>query len=244
MTTILCYTCDAYNWCLKPFLYLLDTYWSTDQPLVIGGTKPLYQATNVRWLNVESRTRERWSDGLIDSLSQIDDDIIALMLEDFFICRRVDNSAIDSLADYMRMNPDILKIDLTADRLYSGRALDVGYWGHCDLIETSWDTPYQWSLQAALWNRKHLLNNLRQELSPWDFELQDKKLPKLQVLGTRQWPLRYVNGVGMQLDAKYRYRTIHVRDGMGGQTVEAIPKEHVKIMLENGILPPEGYFGE
>ena len=240
---VLVYTCDEYAWCLKPFLYLFDTYFSTDQLLIIGGCKPTFQATNVIWLDVESRTKERWSDGLIDCLNKIHEDFFVLMLEDFWICRTIDHQAVGSLADYMAMNSDIFKIDLTADRLCSGQAKDIGCWGRFDLIETSWDTQYQWSLQSALWNKKHLLDNLRQELSPWGFELQDKRLPNLHILGTRQWPLRYVNGVGMQLDARYKYRTIHTRNGVGGQTTEQIPKEHVDIMLANGILPPGGYFG-
>jgi hypothetical protein len=125
---------------------------------------------------------------------------------------------------------------MTGDRLHSGRAEDVGHWGHVDLIRTPWDTPYQFSTQAALWNRKHLLSCLHPEMSPWDFELQDRKPEKLHVLGTRQWPIRYVNFVGMGL-AKDEVRTEHIRNGLGGTTIERIPEEHVRFMQEHGLFP-------
>ena len=191
------------------------------------------------WLNVQSRIAARWSDGLIECLQQMDDDIIVWMLEDYWLCRTVDCGAVESLAEYMAMHDDILKVDLTADRLHSGHAIDAGYWGHCDLVETAWGTPYNWSTQAALWNRRHLLASLRPEMSPWNFELRDDNPDRWRVLGTRQWPVRYVNGVGMGLDEQYRYRTEHIRDGLGGRTIERIEQVHVDEMRALNILPAQ-----
>jgi len=42
------------------------------------------------------------------------------------------------------------------------------------------------------------------------------------------------------LDAQYRYRTVHVRQGLGGTTIERIDAEHVQQMLDLDILPPGG----
>lgn len=233
------YTHEKAQWCLKPLAYLFNVYWSELQPVYIAGGEPSVDLPeNFYWLQVESRVKERWSDGLIDMLKIIKSDVICLLLEDYWLVRFVDWEVINSLEEYMLNNPDILRIDLTADRLYSGRAVDIDYWGRCDILKTDWDTPYQWSTQAGLWNRHHLLANLRPELSPWDFELQDNDQKHLRVLGTRQWPVRYINGVGMQLDEKYRYRTEHVREGLGGKTIERIDKEHVDVMIRRGILPP------
>lgn len=236
---ILLYTCDEYAWAVRPFLHLLGVYWSRQQPVVIGGCRPFHAPPNVRWLDVESRIAARWSDGLIDCLRQMDGTAVVWMLEDYWLCRTVDTAAVGSLADYLCNHPDVLKIDLTGDRLHSGRAVDIDAWGHCDIIETGWDTAYQWSTQAAIWNREHLLDSLRPEMSPWDFELRDRPAHHLRVLGTRQWPVRYVNGVGMGLDAQYRYRVEHIRDGMGGRTVERIDATHVDEMRGGGILPPQ-----
>ena len=233
---VVVYSCDDYADIIPGFSYLFNTFYSSLQPVAYAGCKQMDLPQNFEWYKVESRIAARWSDGLIEFLSMLDDDIILWMLEDYYICRTVDNSLIDSLADFMRMHDDILKIDLTGDRLHSGAAQDVGYWGHADIITTPWETPYQFSTQAALWNRKHLLSVLRPEMSPWDFELRSDYPSHLKVCGTRQWPLRYVNAVGMGL-GKDEFRTEHIRNGLGGQTIERIPEEHVVFMREHDLFP-------
>lgn len=233
---VVVYTCNEYAPILPGFAYLFNVFYSSLQPVAYAGCPKMDLPQNFEWYEVESRIAERWSDGLIELLLKLDDPIICWMLEDYYLCRTVDHAAIGSLADYMQMNKDILKIDLTGDRLHSGKAEDVGYWGHVDLIRTPWDTPYQFSTQCALWNRKHLLSVLRPEMSPWDFELQDKKPEHLHVLGTRQWPVRYVNAVGMGLGSD-EFRTRHERKGNGGTTIERIPNEHVDFMKEHDLFP-------
>jgi hypothetical protein len=237
-TPILVYTCDAYADVVPGFAYLLGVFWSQLQPVYIAGTKSFPLPPNFTWLEVESRVAERWSDGLIEALRQMNEPVFIWMLEDYYLCRQVDNAAIESLAEYMMMHPDVLKIDLTGDRLHSGAADDVDYWGHVDLLRTPWETPYQYSTQCALWNREHLLSILRPEMSPWDFELQDKKPEHLHVLGTRQWPVRYVNFIGMGLE-KDEYRTEHIRHGLGGTTIERIPDDHVAFMHDHNLFPKD-----
>jgi len=133
---VVVYTCNEYADILPGFSYLFNTFWSSLQPVAYAGCKQMDLPANFEWHNVESRVAARWSDGLIEFLSMLNDDIICWMLEDYYLCRTCDNSLIDSLADFMRMQDDILKIDLTGDRLHSGAAVDVGYWGHADIITT------------------------------------------------------------------------------------------------------------
>ena len=240
---VIVYTCSEYCWTLPGFAYLFQVYWSAQQPVAYAGCPKLDLPENFQWYDVESRVVERWSDGLIEFLNMIDDDLIVWLLDDYYICRGVDHQAIGSLAEYMRMYPDVLRIDLTADRLHSGHAVDIGSYGRLDIIETDWDTPYNYSTQAAMWNRKHLLSTLRPAMSPWDFELHTEHQPYLRVLGTRGWPVRYLNLVGTGLDSKYKYRAVHVREGLGGTTIERIDPEHLAKMLELGLLPEGGYYG-
>lgn len=234
---VIIYSCDSYCWTLPGLSYLFNIFWSALQPVAYAGCPKMDLPLNFQWYDVQSRVKERWSDGLIEFLHLLDDDIVCWLLDDYYLCRGVDHRAIASLADYMRGRPEILKIDLTADRLCSGRGVDVDMWGHIDLLETSWEVPYQLSTQAALWNRENLLQILRQEMSPWDFELSDVR-SNLRVLGTRQCPVRYVNFLGMGLE-KGEYRTEHRRVGLGGTTIERIPEEHVRFMQENGLIPPD-----
>ena len=234
-------TCDRYLWALRPFAYLFNVFWSEMQEVVVGGFSfPDFDLPpNFTFVSLDDHDYppEKWSDGVIRLLRAVDDDIVTFMLEDYWLCRGVNHQAINSLTDYMRQRPDVLRIDLTADRLGSTRSTDLDYWGYVDLIETPWDAPYQWSTQACLVNRQHFLRCLKPGMAPWEFELRGNELipPGLRVLGTRQYPVRYVNAVGMGLESGYR--TEHVRDGMLGRTIERIPDEHVAAMKAGGLLP-------
>jgi len=219
------FTCDKYLWCLRPFAYLFNRYWSELQEVVVAGYKPpdfpLPANFSFHSISPNCYPAEKWSNGVIEFLHAVNDDIFVLMLEDYWLTRGVDHQAVGSLADYMRLHPKVVRLDLTTDRLYSGRAEDVESWGRLDLIETPPDSPYQFSLQACLVNRALVLKCLKPNLSPWDVELNGGLLKGYRVLGTRQWPVRYVIGVGT---------------GHKGINVEGIPKEHLNRMKA------EGYF--
>ena len=96
-----------------------------------------------------------------------------------------------------------MRIDLTTDRLYAGGMRDVGYVAHYDIIEAP-GSQYQMSLQAGIWNRKLLIEVLealpKDKHSAWDVELEGTTIVnnnnmKYRVFGTRQYPVRYINGV-------------------------------------------------
>lgn len=219
--------CDKYLWALRPFAYLFNTYWSELQPVIVAGYTPPHfdLPRNFEFFSITHPDPgpATWSDGVAKVLRSIDDPYFVLMLEDYWINRSVDCAAVSSLAEYMSIHQDVLRVDLTGDRLYSTRAFDVGAWGHLDMIETAIDTPYQLSLQACAVNREHMLSVLRPSQSPWEFEIQDhvKVLGSLRVLGTRQMPVRYTNGIG---------------SGHGDCYTEGIAPEHVTELQRRGWL--------
>jgi len=97
-------------------------------------------------------------------LSRIDSDYILLMLDDFLLRERVDNSKIQSCLNalqelrgsYLRLRPAPLP-----DKRVHGYPL-VG--------ELTPGAPYRTSLQAAIWRRSELVRLLRDGESPWDME--------------------------------------------------------------------------
>jgi len=138
--------------------------------------------------------KERWSDGLIRFLQDYHDDVFVLLLEDYLLCRTVDHNGINTLADYMRFHDDVVRLDLTTDRLYGKGMHDVEPYGHYDIIACDKDAMYEISLQAAIWNRRNLLTLLKPNMNPWEVETQtDMVKQPYRVLGTRQFPVRYAN---------------------------------------------------
>jgi len=228
-------TCQKYHWALRPFSYLFNVYWSKLQPVTILTDNriniqlPPNFGVDVRKYNERPR-QSQWSTMLIDYLSDIEDKNIVLMMDDYWLVRTVDNTGISTLYDYANTQDDILRIDLTDDRQYNGMAKNIGYWGHYDLLETPFDSPYQLSLQVGIWNREKLLSILRRGMTPWEVELylaQDTlgDKPEMRVIGTRQCLIRYANVFKGGNPNELR-----------SDQVAKIPQEHVTEMERLGYL--------
>ena len=199
-TPVLVTTCDKTAWLLKPFVYLFTMFWGTEQPVIVAGeTRPDWRLPdNFRWwAHGKPWPAERWSNGVIRCLNEMDGDVFILLLDDYWLVRQVDVDGIARLAGLVEDAPDILRLDLTDDRQYSGDMADVGYCGRFDLVSTPGDSPYQLSIQAAIWRKSLLLTVLIPDWSPWEVELSGS--PSLhsredcRVIGTRQRPVRYAN---------------------------------------------------
>ena len=197
---VLVTTCDKTIASLRPFAYLFTQFWGTEQPVMVAGeTRPKWALPdNFQWWSYgKPWPSERWSNGLIKCLKDMPAEVFILLLDDYWLCRWVDREGIALLAEFMQDTPDILRLDLTDDRQYAGDMTDVGYCGHFDLVSTPGDSPYQLSLQAAIWRKSLLLSILVPNWSPWEVELSGS--PSLhqredcRVLGTRQRPVRYGN---------------------------------------------------
>lgn len=190
---------DKYLWALRPFSYLFNLYWSELQPVtVFGYSQPDFQLPqNFKFFSINGTNypAERWSNGFIEFLTAQTDPHFALLLVDYWLSRTVDVRGVQACADYVSGRPEVLRIDLTADRLYAGGMYDVEPYGSYDIIETPADTPYQFSTQAGIWNRSLVLGLLVPNKSPWEVETQTQVPKEMRVLGTRQYPVRYANAV-------------------------------------------------
>ncbi len=197
---VLVLTCNSYLWAVRPFSLLFNTFWSSLQPVIVGGfalpTFPL--PDNFEFFQIDKRDypKNRWSDALIRMLEVIKDEYFVLLLEDYWLCRGVDHGGVLTLYEYMRAHPEIVRLDLTADRLYGHMMHDVEPYGHYDIIECAEDAPYQMSLQAAIWKRELLLQLLERGKSAWEVEIHTNMIGRnMRVVGSRQWPVRYANAV-------------------------------------------------
>jgi len=198
MIRVFVYTSDVYQWCLKPFCYLFNQYWSELQEVVIGGfTPPQFPLpSNFTFHQIDKNPypKEKWSNGLIKLLQDFHDDVFVLMLEDYLLCRTADCAGVSTLASYMREHEDVVRFDLTADRLHGQGMRDIESYGHYDIIACDKDAPYEMSLQAAIWNRRNFLSLLKPDHDPWMTEMYiDMTKQSYRVLGSRQWPVRYSN---------------------------------------------------
>lgn len=137
----------------------------------------------------------RWSDGMIRFITAMPDQHFVLLLEDYWLCRKVDRRCVRYAHGFMKDNPDILRFDLTDDRLYTRGMRDVGAMDMYDIIETPHQSQYQFSTQAGIWNKKLLLKLLRNGKSAWETEIHTQPPQTMRVVGTRQRPVRYANAI-------------------------------------------------
>lgn len=192
-------TCDKYMWCMKPFAYMFNRMWSDRQQVIFGGfTPPEFSLpNNFRFFQIDNHDYppERWSNGLAKMLNAFPDEFIILMLEDYWLNRKVDIKGVEVCVDYLRDHPRVLRVDLTDDRQYAGGVFDVDNYDHYDLIETPPGTPYQMSTQAGVWRKSLLLELLPSNRTAWEIEINTAPPGNMRVLGTRQRPVAYTNAL-------------------------------------------------
>lgn len=198
---IICLTSDKYIWALRPYLWLVKKYWiPTPEVLIAGFTPPPFSLPG--WAKFHSigpfhqYPFERWTDAVIKLMHEIPDEVFVLMLEDYWLTRQVDTTAVQILVDYAHQFKYVCKIDLCADRLYAyGADLNYGTVGHLDLVKSMPGSEYHMSLMTGVWRKEHFLKGFMPNWTPHQVELQGTPLLSHQqeviVLGTRQWPVRH-----------------------------------------------------
>lgn len=195
------YSSDKTQWSLRPFAYLFNRYYSSEIDVkVYGNTRPLFALPdNFTFESVGSfRPVEDWSTDLMAGLSSMSDDVICLMMDDYWINRRVDANAVRWCYEYMLTHPEVARFDLCTDRLYAPGITDYAKINYLDVIRSDPRSPYHFSYQASLWQRQTLLACLYPHETPWDSEMRgDQRLREQSgiVLGTRQGPMRYTIAV-------------------------------------------------
>jgi hypothetical protein len=208
---------DKYSWALLPFAYLFNKYWSPNQRVIVAGyTPPNAELPDNFYFHSIAQPqygKEKWCDGLVEFLEIYDRSHFVLLLEDYWLCRPVDLRVIDLAYQYMLEHPEVLRFDLTADRLYANGVQDIGYYGYLDLISAP-KSAYEMSLQAGIWNKQLLLDIIvslpENRHSAWDLEIDGTTVVNhfsdtIKVVGTRQLPVRYANGMNNAMSNKVFY---------------------------------------
>lgn len=189
-------TSDNHSWLLKGFFHQWDKYAAGFDliPEVVGFTQP--KDLHSRFVSLgkfEDYPVQKWSDAIIKYLSGLDDDLVTFVLEDYWLIRKVNFEAIVIAEQYMFANPDVIRFDLAADRMFSKDARYIGSIGQLDLCEAK--GPYSLSFQASIFRKDLLLKVLRENESPWQTEINGSgRLNNLpyKVVGSYQWPMNYL----------------------------------------------------
>jgi hypothetical protein len=202
-----CLTSNGYHRILPGFAHLFNKWVSDTQEITVAGydAPPPALPRNFRFMSLGKQSDYTWSSGLARLCSLLTDQHILLTLDDYWIDRPVDIGLIYRLETYMRNNPEIVKMDLTNDRL----KLEHTAWADPDaptpLILSGTETLFQASTQAAIWDRRFLWRFLNEKESAWEYEKRGtKRIIEARkrgtfdglILGCQSPPMWYVNAVG------------------------------------------------
>ena len=198
-------TSDTHSWLLRGFYRQWLKYGVSHDLLleedpfeleVVGFTKPADLPEQLPFYSVGSFTNypvNRWSDALIDYLETCQEDLITILLEDYWLLRAMNRQAVLDAYSYMIKHPEAIRFDLAADRMFSRQAEYVEPFASLDICEAKGD--YSLSFQASIFRRKLLLELLRPSETPWQTELSGStrlNSTSYRVFGSYQWPINYL----------------------------------------------------
>lgn len=157
-------------------------------------------------IEIGTQADHTWSSGLLKLLDMFDDEILMLVLDDYFLTEPVNWRDVESLLALMKFDDGVAKIDLTDDRLKVEHTPSFTWQSVDRLICSASNAPFQTSLQAALWRTDFLKRFLDASEDAWQFEKHGTRrvISARQhdtdrlILGTTDPPMRYANGVGGQ----------------------------------------------
>jgi len=168
--TIFVNTSDSFEDCWDPFFTLFTRFWpNCNFPILLNTETKDYSFNGLNIVCAKvalgENRRLTWSECLLRALEVVKTPYILYLQEDYFLDGNVRVNELEKLLFLMR--------DGEADVIRLSEAIDAGPWGEVDealIWQVSKKAKYQLSLQAALWRKAFLLNQVRVHESPWQLE--------------------------------------------------------------------------
>lgn len=201
------FTSDSHSWLLGGFFHQWEKHalqggqYAGDalQLEVAGFTQPAAMPAGVPFFSIgrmEDYPVQKWSDGVIHYLEQLQDELIVFLLEDYWLIRSINRTAVHAAYAFMMAQKSVARFDLTTDRMYAKGARYAGPYGALDIVAAKGE--YSLSFQASIYRRKMLLELLRPGETPWEAEINGTgrlNQRPYAVVGCYQWPINYIVAV-------------------------------------------------
>lgn len=163
---ILVLSCDKDEDTFELFNHCMEKYWK-NHPEVIYATEtiqnPYYKTISKNYpLN-------QWTRRIRETLQEVDDDKILIMIDDIFIHDYVDVDRINYACDNLKGNIAMFNMEKSFDENDEQTSL-IGF------KKRKHGSPYELSLLCGLWDREKLIKVLERDSDPWSVEYaQDTK---------------------------------------------------------------------
>ena len=156
-------SCDQYSDLWPLFSYFFDKYWANcalDKYFLSNDT-----SCNLKGFKTLKVGKDKgWSANLIKGLYQINTPYVLILLDDVFINSNVDNKLFDNICnEFIENDGNYLKFLSHPKSKFKSRS------EHYNVLPKG--SLYRSTAVFALWNKETLLQILRSNENPWEFEI-------------------------------------------------------------------------
>lgn len=157
---IIILSCDKNVDTFEPFHHCMEKYWK-DHPEVIYTTEsvenPYYKTI------CKNYPTQAWTRRIRETLKEIDDNQLLLMVDDCFIRENVDLDRIKYACDNLKGNIALFNFEKATDPNDEETDL-VGF------KKRKHGSFYEVSIMCGLWDKEKLLNVINEDMDPWQVE--------------------------------------------------------------------------
>lgn len=161
---ILALSCDKNDDLFYPFYHCIEKYWP-DHPEVIYSTEskinPYYKTI------CKNYSINKWTRRIKETVEEIDDNFILIMVDDVFIQTKVDNKRVLSLINYF--DDTVASLNLQPSGFDKK---DIPFKN--DIMQRSNNGEFKNSVMCSLWRKDKLISVLDYDTNPWQFEWDNK----------------------------------------------------------------------
>lgn len=157
---ILVCSCDNNEDTFIPFHHCIEKYWH-DHPEIIYSTEtkqnPYYKTISKNY------PIEKWTRRIRETLNEIQDNQILLMVDDIFIRKQVDTKRIKYLENELKGNIATFNFEKSFD----SNDIETSVYG---FKKRNKGSNYELSIMCGLWDKEKLLNVIKDDCSIWEVE--------------------------------------------------------------------------
>ena len=162
---LLC-TCKKYEFLVKPFLKLFNKYWPNNPSTIYINSDGIYNcdlpSNNI--VVIDNSKCVSWSERLINSLNNIQEKYVLLVLDDFLFKGPVNQDEFYEIFNFQKTN------NIKCIQFYPQNKLNKEMGLSNFYLRKRW-APYRISAQIWMYEKSYLLKILRKKENPWEFEL-------------------------------------------------------------------------
>ena len=172
--TVLVSTCDKYSVLWEDFEYFFKKNWHLKCDVIL-----VSETINNKSFKTITPGSNSWGLRNLKALEEVNTELVFWILDDYFLC---DPFTIDNLKryieDFLKLGMDRLQISPKGfkKQVYSFDFPNKDLSPKFSYKKIKSDSEYSISMQPSIWRKSYIMEVLKPEYSPWQFEVEGSKL--------------------------------------------------------------------